>query len=194
MPRSAQTMLASIPWERALGFTGHRPEKLPTGAKLDGLQQALYYQIRCAVDRGFTHFLTGLADGIDYYAANYLFHLRREQPEIRVIGIQPCKDYESFFCRCGYNLSHLHLMTQNVDELIVLPGSAKDKGIFLKRDRILVDSASCIIAVCRDGRSGSMYTLNYTRRAGIPFCRIYPEMPDGSIPPPEKWLTEQVGF
>lgn len=192
--KPARSTLPDIPWEYSLGFTGHRPEKLPVNAALGGLKQALFYQIRCAVTKGFTHFLTGLADGIDYYAAVYLFHLRQKHPGIRVIGIQPCTDYLDFYQRHGYNMEHIEIALSHMDRHIILPGSSRDAGIFLRRDRFLVDNISYLIAVCREGRSGSNYTLQYARKIGIPYCRIFPEMPDGSIPPPEQWLTEQNGF
>lgn len=194
-PTMNPEQLSLIPWESTLCFTGHRPEKLPEGAVLRGLQQTIYYAIRRAVAQGYTHFLTGMADGVDYIAAYYLFHLRMKNPALRVIGVQPCsKDYDSFFRANGYSVPHLRLMQQNVDELVVLPGSAWNRRVYARRNRVMVEHASGIIAVCRDGRSGSMMTYQYARQHGLAYYRIYPDLPDGSIPSPQDWPAECSGF
>ena len=186
--------LADLPKSRSLCFTGHRPEKLPQGETLRGLKNTLQLYIFRAVLKGYTCFYTGLADGIDYLAADYLFALRMVRPDITVIGIQPCRDYESFFQRRGYDLAHLHTMLRNVDRLVVLPGSSWDRDVFLRRDDFMVDQCSAIIAVCGDGRSGSMHTLCYAKRHDLAYCRIYPSPPAGSLPEPDHWPIEQHGL
>lgn len=183
-----------LPIENSLCFTGHRPEKLPQGALLTGLIETLQFYIRHAIQLGYTHYLTGMADGIDYLAAAYLFRLRNEYPSIRVIGIQPCMDYESFFRRRGYSLRHLYEMQQQVDQHIILSGSSWDKGIFLRRNRFMVDHTSGIIAVCGKGRSGSLHTLHYAQQLNQAYCHIFPEPPAGTIPAPEEWPAERSGF
>lgn len=186
--------LADIPWESSLCLTGHRPEKLPGGEVLKGLTAALQYYIWRSLRLGYTHYLTGLADGVDYIASAYLFRLREYNPWLCVIGVQPCEDYEQFFRCRGYSLPHLHHMQENVDRQIVLPGSAKDKGIFLRRDRLMAEHCSGILAVCEDGHSGSMYTLSYAKSLGLSYCRLYPTPTSGIIPAPQDWHIEQCGF
>lgn len=178
----------------SLCFTGHRPERLPGGAALLGLKETLHYYIRCAIDHGYTTYFTGLADGVDYLAMDYLFCLREIHPEILVIGMQPCQDYDSFYRRRGYNLSHLEEMRRNADRVIVLPGFSHDKGIFLQRNRVMVDQCTGMIAVCDDGRSGSMSAFTYARSKGLAYCRIFPTPPQGTVPPPQEWRIEEHGF
>ena len=186
--------LDGLPRSGSLCFAGHRPEKLPQGRVLEGLTATLQYYIFRAVLKGYTTFYTGMADGIDYLAADYLFGLRLVNPQIIVIGIQPCTDYESFFKRRGYSLPHLYAMQRGVDRLVTLPGTSWDSGIFLRRDDFMVDQCSAIIAVCDNGRSGSMHTFCYAKRRNLAYCRIYPVPPGGILPEPEKWPAEQRGF
>lgn len=186
--------LQDFPWHASLCFTGHRPERLPRGDMLEGLKTALYYYIHRAVDLGFTCFYTGMADGVDYYAAHHLFRLREKRPDICVIGIQPCRDYELFFRLRGYSLPHLYEMQDQVDKHIILPGSYGKNGTFLYRNRVMAEHCSGIIAVCDNSRSGSMYTFSYAKELGLSYCRLYPKTPDGSIPRPEQWPSELYGF
>ena len=57
--------------ERCCAFTGHRPRKFPWGyneadARCVALKQALATEIAKLVDAGYTDFLSGMAEGIDY--------------------------------------------------------------------------------------------------------------------------------
>ncbi len=187
--------LSDIPRESALCFTGHRPEKLPTGLARKALRQTLYHYITHAIEMGYTYFFTGLADGIDFDAAYFLFCLREKNPAIHVIGIQPCSEgYDEFFHSRGYSIPHLRLMQQNCDRLIVMPGRATDRNVYLTRNCLMVDHSSAIIAVCGDGRSGSMQTLRYARRQNLDVIRIYPFPPSDTLPQPIDWPAERSGF
>lgn len=191
-------LLQDIPRERVLCFTGHRPEKLPARRELQILTETLHYYINISVTKGYTHFLTGLADGVDYLAAEYLFTLRQRYPILQVIGVQPCEDYEEFYCSHGYSLPRLEYMLRNVNGLIVLPGSYRSHKAFRERNYYMVDRSAAIIAVCAKGRSGSMQTLGYAMRQGLSYCRIcldnagsYPLYPPLT---PETWEVERCGF
>ena len=194
-PKNVHPLLADIPWDAALCFTGHRPEKLPRDeAQVEGLILALRHNIVLAVRLGYKYFFTGMADGIDYYAARILFEFRKARPELFVIGVQPCEDYEEFFRSRHYSLEHLHEMVEKVDRHIILPGSYRDNHIFLKRNDVMVDHSSGIIAVCDNGRSGSAHTFSYAKSKGLSYCRIIPRPPAGTIPSPENWPTEKKDF
>ncbi len=182
---------------RALCFTGHRPEKLPTGRLLTLLVETLHYHIDDIIARGFRCFYVGLADGVDYYAAEYLFSLRRQYPDIRVVGVQPCEDYEEFFLRRGYSFIRLRYMLGSIDKLVVLPGTYRDSQSFLRRNRYMVDRSRALIAVCGAGRSGSQSTLTYAKAQGLA-CRqiIVDENFRGTEIPglcPETWPVRESG-
>ncbi len=188
-------LLQNVPRERVLCFTGHRPEKLPDGRTMQVLTETLHHYINISITKGYTHFMTGLADGVDYLAAEYLFMLRRRYPIIQVIGVQPCEDYEEFYARRGYSLPRLQYMLRNVNGLIVLPGSYRSYTAFRTRNYYMVDRSAAIIAVCGKGRSGSMQTLSYAMRQELAYCRICLEN-SGRDPfvTPESWEVERCGF
>ncbi len=184
-----------FPWETSLCITGHRPEKLPQGVYLKYLEKVLYHYLDYAMMIGFTHFYIGLAEGIDYLSAMHLFHLRQNHPEIRVIGVQPCTDYESFFRIMHYDPAHLWQMKQQADEIIILSGSWKQKGTFLHRNCIMVEQCSAVLAVCQcSSHSGSMYTLHYAQRLGLAYCWIQSDCVPEFPAMPEKWAVERCGF
>lgn len=186
--------LGQMPKESTLCFTGHRPEKLPRGAALDHLLAALYYQIDHAVRRGYTFFLTGMADGIDFYATEYLISLKMTHPELTIIGVQPCMDYEEFFRIRRYDMQHLRIMQRGVDCRVALQDSYRNPGVFLQRNRYMVERSSALIAVCSEGRSGSAFTYHYAQKLGLSICRLFPHVRGGEFLAPEEWPTEKQAF
>jgi len=187
-------LLRDAPKEQILCFTGHRPEKLPKGENLALLKATLYHYIDEAVSKGYLYFITGLADGIDFIAAEYLFRLRETFTDIKVIGVQPCTDYEAFFQERRYNIVHLRYMKNSVNALICLPGLSSDPEIFFIRNRFMVDCSSAIIAVFSGNHSGSAQTLNYARKCGLAYCHIPAKPALMYQPTPETWPVIRNNF
>ena len=68
---------------RRVCFTGHRPEKLNRSEKsvLDGLETA----IRQAIADGSNVFISGMARGVDIWAAEIVLQIRSEGEDIKLI-------------------------------------------------------------------------------------------------------------
>ncbi|MBR1554552.1 MAG: DUF1273 family protein [Oscillospiraceae bacterium] len=192
--------LLPVSTEQTLCFTGHRPDKLPDGTLLAGLLQTLYYYIDSALEQGYVCFLDGMADGIDYLAAEYLFRKRTEYPHIRIIGVQPCRNYEDFFRDRHYSMTHLNFMKAHFDALIRLEGEylrhsgRKNDMLFAARNHFLVDHSSAIIAVCSLERSGSFQTVSYAKQKKLAVCRIEANPQLFYLPKPEQWPVEKINF
>lgn len=73
-------------------FTGHRPEKLnqPEKVVIAELEKA----IRQAVADGFTTFISGMARGVDIWAAETVLRLRSDGAPIRLICASPFEGFE----------------------------------------------------------------------------------------------------
>ena len=189
-----------IPGEQTLSFTGHRPDKLPQNSLLVPLLDTLYYYIDEALHRGYLLFLDGMADGIDYLAAEYLFQKRLQFPAVRIIGIQPCRNYEAFFLERYCNLSHLHRMQQMFDAILCLEGEyhrdyiQENDLLFRNRNCFLVDHAYALIAVCSLERSGSKQTVDYAKYQNLSVCRIEANPQLFYTPTPEQWPVEKFNF
>ena len=64
-------------------FTGHRPSKFPwkydeTDSRCVALKTVLFEQIRWLTEAGFTHFLSGMAEAVDYEKSKIM---RSEAPD-----------------------------------------------------------------------------------------------------------------
>lgn len=66
--------------EKCCAFTGHRPQKLPWGyheadARCVALKKALMKEIVKLVSAGYTDFFSGMAEGVDTWAAQAILAL-----------------------------------------------------------------------------------------------------------------------
>ena len=150
-------------------FTGHRPNKLPWGEnEADPRCTALKEKIRRAVegayDRGYRHFICGMAQGADFYFCEAVLALRDDRPGVTVEAAIPCeeqaarwseRDRERYFELVG--LCDFETMVQH----------HYDKGCMLRRNRYMVDHASLLIAAFDGTLGGTMYTITYAMRQGL---------------------------
>lgn len=177
-------------------LTGHRPARLPTGETFRRMLDMLHAEIDYALSRGYTCFFDGMAEGIDYHAGMYLVHKRKENPAIRIIGVEPCQDYEEFFLSRDYSLVRLQEMRDSFTETIrlpyhyFLPDRKKNDTVFKKRNNFMLDHSGAVLAVCGARRTGSSYTFYEGRKRNLPSCRIAP------VPDPETgiWTVEKNNF
>ena len=78
-------------------FTGHRPQSLPFGfnendARCAALKKALREQIIHLIEKeNVTHFISGMAIGIDMYAAEIVLDLKKSYPGITLESAIPCE-------------------------------------------------------------------------------------------------------
>ena len=78
-------------------FTGHRPEKLKIAE--DEVMKSLKKEIRTAIADGYQTYISGVARGIDLWAAEIVLDFRDEGVSIRLICASPYKGFESRWSR-----------------------------------------------------------------------------------------------
>ena len=76
-------------------FTGHRPNKLPWGEDESDprclkLKADITQALENAYDRGYRHFICGMAQGCDLYFCESILRLRAARPEITLEAAIPC--------------------------------------------------------------------------------------------------------
>ena len=75
-----------------LCFTGHRPEKLHCGeatvcAILEG-------SIDAAISDGFMTFISGMARGVDLWAALIVLRMKEKEPDVQLVCASPYPGFE----------------------------------------------------------------------------------------------------
>ena len=151
-------------------FTGHRTERLPWGedendprclALKDDLDRAL----SGIYDRGYRHFVCGMARGADLYFCEAVLALRQAHPEVTLEAAVPYQGqadrwpetdrrrWEILLGQCDYETVVQHRYTA---------------GCLARRNRYMADKSSLVLAVY-DGQpmGGTMYTLRYAMAQGL---------------------------
>lgn len=145
-------------------ISGHRPEKLPTGAALRMLQSLLFQEIESAMQDGAKTFYTGMARGVDLWAADMILHLRRQYPAVNLICVSPFADRTNSIS--GAERFHINSVMQAADEVITL-SEHYYRGCYRDRNAYMVQHSRRLIALVADIRSGTGQTVYMAERAGL---------------------------
>ncbi len=149
---------------RKCTFTGHRPQSLPFGFNESDercvvLKRLLRKEVIRAIGQdGITHFISGMALGVDIFAAEIVLELKAQYKELSLECAIPCDSqaakwnakqrerYDNIISQCDIKTVLQHQYTPDCMQ---------------KRNQYMTDQADCIIAVW-DGRpSGTGKTVRY---------------------------------
>lgn len=144
-------------------FTGHRPEKLNTSEK--EVKAALRKQIDQAVHDGFTVFITGMARGVDLWAAEIVLDLRKRNKEIRLICAIP---HDGFEARWSPSWQELYRYVLAEADLTRVISKGYHTGVYQVRNEWMVNHSTRVIAVFNGQPSGTKNTIDYAYRQGVP--------------------------
>jgi uncharacterized phage-like protein YoqJ len=156
-------------------FSGYRPDKLPWGndesdPRCEALKRRLRDAVEAACDEGYTHFICGMAAGVDLYCCRLLLELRRTRP-ITVEAAIPYpgqadgwparqrEEYRSLVAACDY-------------ETVVAENYSPD--CMMRRNRYMVDHASLLIAVFDGQSGGTRNTVRYAMERRLRIVMVPP--------------------
>lgn len=162
----------------ACAFTGHRPGRFCFGydeehEQCKQLKSVLADQIAALIDAGITTFYTGMAQGVDQWAAAIVLALSEEHPGIRLIAVLPCETQANKWS-VDQRERHFNILAE-CDDVITLAGHYTPTCM-LERNRYLVDHAEYLLAVYDNGiRGGTAHTIRYAEKRGRKIISIHPD-------------------
>ena len=136
-------------------FTGHRPEWLgvPETEVIGGLKK----EIRAAVADGFQTFISGMARGVDLWAAEIVLALRDEGAAVRLICANPYRGFESRWSQ-EWQERYRRVMERADLVRFICPRYGQD--CFQRRNEWMVDHSARVIAVYNGQPSGTQNTID----------------------------------
>ena len=141
--------------ERTCCITGHRtiPEE-----KLDYVKSEIQKEVLQAVEDGYTHFISGFAQGVDLMFAAVVAELKKENRSLTLEAAIPYKR------RLNSKNQTFQDLLAVCDNVTVLCDKYTSQCFFI-RNRYMVDKSSRILAV-HDGRGtgGTFYTIQYAKK------------------------------
>ncbi len=153
--------------KRRVCFTGHRPEKLQMSEA--EVCSALEREIRAAVADGFQTFISGMARGVDIWAAEIVLRLRDAGAPIHLIAASAYQGFENSWSP-EWRSRYAAAMAGADIVKYVSPGY--DRGCFQRRNEWMVDRSARVIAVFNGEKGGTKNTIDYADRHGVPVVFI----------------------
>ena len=149
-------------------FTGHRPEKM-TMTENQAIKE-LEIAIRQAIDDGFNVFISGMAPGVDIWAAEIVLRLRdKEKLQIKLIAANP---HPNFIDRWPKWSKRYNAIIEAADLTRDICDSYK-RGVYQIRNEWMVDHSTRVIAVWNGTPSGTKNTVDYANRKNVPVVNVY---------------------
>ena len=158
-------------------FTGHRPKSFPwkdseTAPGCVLLKETLAEQIQLLADEGVTDFLSGMAQGVDLWAAEIVLDLKKKNPALRLHCILPCEGQEDAWP--ASEQERYRSILRQADEVIYV-NREYSADCMLARNRYLVEHSSVLLAVYNGiHRSGTGMTVRYAKKLGREVIIINP--------------------
>lgn len=152
--------------ELACAFTGHRPKSFPwkydeTAPGCVALKKALAEQITALTNEGVTGFISGMALGVDLWAAQIVLDLREKNPALKLYCALPCEGQEKKWP--AEKQAQYRAILKQADG-IHLENRNRTADRMLDRNRYMVDHASILLAVYNGAyRSGTGMTVRYAQ-------------------------------
>lgn len=150
----------------ACAFIGHRPSHFPfqydeTHPDCLCLKQRLQTEITKLIYEGVTTFLTGMALGVDTWAAEIVLEEKQQHPALRLVAVIPCETQASKWS--GTQRDRYYNILSQCDEEVYV-SRRYTSGCMFARNRYLVDHCDILLAMYGGiEKGGTAYTLHYAQ-------------------------------
>ena len=158
-------------------FTGPRVKNLPWKNEdelhIKPLMEKLEAEIIKAIDNGYRHFITGMANGVDTYCARIVLKLRKTMPDLGITleAAIPHLTQDKGFTPAQKN-EYSEILSKCYKSTIITQESSTQA--YHIRNRYMVDNSSLVIAVSSDKPSGTMKMIEYAQKQGKRVVIIQP--------------------
>jgi len=143
-------------------FTGHRPHKLHQPESV--VIAALEAKIREAIDDGFVTFISGMAWGVDIWAAEIVLRSKAEGYPIHLIAAGPYEGCEKSWDDDWKQRYHAALAAADYVKYVC---AHYHRGCYQVRNEWMVDRSARLIAAYTGESGGTKNTVDYATRKGV---------------------------
>lgn len=163
--------------QNSCAFTGHRPAKFKWGYNEQHpdcvkLKLQLEREVAKLCEQGVTTFITGMAQGVDQWAALSVLKLKETFPTIRLVCALPCEGQTKGWTEDAKRRYDTILGQADATHFI---SREYTKDCMIVRNHWMIDHAQFVLAVY-DGsyRGGTGATVRYAQQKGRQITHIHP--------------------
>ncbi len=163
---------------KACAITGYRPEKLPFGGdeareEIKAVKRRLFCEILRMTREGVSIIISGMARGVDMWAAETVLQIRDSLPDRNVqLWAAIPYDRQATSWKTADQERYARIL-ERADRIEYI-SHAYHSGCFHKRNRWMVEHATHLLAVYDGKPGGTQYTVNYARDRGLNMTIIEP--------------------
>ena len=153
---------------RTCCFTGPRPKNYPWENDKEcevKIAEKLNIAVQEAIKRGYQHFISGMAAGIDLLAAKNVLQLREDMSEMGIV-LEAAIPFPSQFKRWKEETKREYERILLQCDKVHCVYDAVSLEAYKKRDKYMVDKSSLLIAVEGKPNGGTARTIAYARELG----------------------------
>jgi uncharacterized phage-like protein YoqJ len=155
--------------EESLCFTGHRPNKLYGYDKLSEGNTKIRNALRDAIiymyyTHGIRNFISGVALGIDQWAAEIVLELKEKYPDMKLICAIPCKGHSDSWPKES-QITYENILDK-ADMIIYTSNMKYFPTCMHVRDKWMVNKSNYQIAVWNGTKGGTKVTIDYANKVG----------------------------
>lgn len=154
-------------FQNAVCFTGHRPNKMNIDEK--EAKELLEKAIDDSISRGKNVFITGMAMGIDIWAAEVVLKKKAEGEAVFLICALPHPGFEKR--RSEEEKKRFFDILEKADTSKLI-SEKYFTGCYQKRNVWMVDLSSLVIAAYNGEAGGTKNTIDYAKRKGKQIINI----------------------
>lgn len=148
-------------------FTGHRPEKLHLSE--DKIKELMRVAIKQAIHDGFTTFISGMARGIDMWAAEIVLEEKTKNNNLRLICALPVVGFEKLWNNIE---KHRYENILKQADLVKYISTHYYRGCYQIRNEWMVNHSHRVIAAYNGASGGTKNTINYAKRMSVDIINI----------------------
>ena len=148
-------------------FTGHRPNKLDYSE--GEIKSLLEMAIDNAISDGYVTFITGMAEGVDIWAAEIVLEKKKDNKDLHLICAVPHPGFEKR--RSKYETERYENIIKNADYVTTISDNYY-RACYQKRNIWMVNHSSLVIAVFNGIASGTKNTVDYARKSDVHVVNI----------------------
>lgn len=120
----------------------------------------LSWTIDDLIKNGYTHFISGVADGIDLLAARIVLEFRKSNKNLSLQAAVPYRN------RLNSHDGYFQYIIKSCSKITVT-SEQYNQGCFSKRNKFMVDNSDLVVAVWDGVKSGGTYnTIMYAKSQG----------------------------
>ena len=124
------------------------------------------------VNHGVTHFISGMAVGVDMICGEIVLELKNEHPHITLECAIPCQSQPARWSK-GMKDRYYSILNQSDCNTVLQERYTSD--CMRKRNEYMVEKSEIVIAVWDGSSSGTGYTVNVAKEKGKKIYVLNPE-------------------